>query len=254
MIHESVFKDEIKAFTLFHIPHSSIIIPDYSNFHLNKVEYEIKHLTDFATDEIFDVKDIEKIVFPYSRIYCDVERLLDDSERMYQFGRGIYYTKCDNGDDLRELDDSNKKFIIEKIYHHHHSEFSKMVDDRLKKYGTAVIIDCHSFSDIPFESDLDKQPNRPDICIGTDDFHTPEFLLNLVKYGCKEFNFSFKINSPYQGTIVPMKYYRKADRVLSIMIEINRKLYINNGLVDNDKVKLLNNFINKIFNEYDSQN
>ena len=34
-----------------------------------------------------------------------------------------------------------------------------------------------------------------------------------------------KLDSPFAGTIVPMKYYEKDKRVYSVMIEVNRKLY-----------------------------
>ena len=35
-----------------------------------------------------------------------------------------------------------------------------------------------------------------------------------------------KRNSPFAGTMVPMKYYRKDKRVTSVMIEVNRRLYM----------------------------
>lgn len=42
-------------------------------------------------------------------------------------------------------------------------------------------------------------------------------------------NFSTAINSPYGGTIVPLRHYEKDNRVMSIMIEVNRGLYLKNG-------------------------
>ena len=38
--------------------------------------------------------------------------------------------------------------------------------------------------------------------------------------------YSLGIDWPYSGTIVPMNYYQKNDKVHSIMLEINRKLYL----------------------------
>ena len=43
-----------------------------------------------------------------------------------------------------------------------------------------------------------------------------------------------EINRPFAGSIVPMKYYRKDIRVMSVMIEINRRLYID---LDINKIK-----------------
>jgi N-formylglutamate deformylase len=37
---------------------------------------------------------------------------------------------------------------------------------------------------------------------------------------------SIAINKPFAGTLIPMKFYKQDKRVESIMIEINRKLYM----------------------------
>ena len=42
----------------------------------------------------------------------------------------------------------------------------------------------------------------------------------------KEMGYSLLINKPYQGTLVPMEFFGKEHRVASIMIEINRSLYM----------------------------
>lgn len=92
----NLFSDEIESSFIFHIPHSKTEIPeqfksDFVNTEL--MESEIKLLTDFATDEIFTIGNTTKLVFPYSRIFCDVERLDDENEVMFEYGRGFYYKK-----------------------------------------------------------------------------------------------------------------------------------------------------------------
>ena len=47
MINQDFFKDEIKDFTLFHIPHSSTIIPDYTGFDREKINHEIQPFNRF---------------------------------------------------------------------------------------------------------------------------------------------------------------------------------------------------------------
>ena len=47
---------------------------------------EISLLTDFATDRIFDIADTTKLIFPYSKVFCDVERLDDANEVMFSVG------------------------------------------------------------------------------------------------------------------------------------------------------------------------
>lgn len=89
-----------------------------------------------------------------------------------------------------------------------------------------VIVDCHSFSDevLPHESDQDII--RPDFCIGTDDFHTPQILVDEIKNYLDSKGFVVFINKPFSGTIVPLLHYKKNKDLKSIMIEVNRKLYL----------------------------
>jgi N-formylglutamate amidohydrolase len=63
------------------------------------------------------------------------------------------------------------------------------------------------------------------VCLGTDDYHTPEWLLDRALDLFRGFFDSVAVNRPYSGSIVPEDYLRD-DRVLSIMVEINRALYM----------------------------
>ena len=54
----------------------------------------------------------------------------------------------------------------------------------------------------------DKEENRPDICIGVDEFHTPKDLVNLLKANLEEVGYGVKINSPFSGSIVPLNFYK----------------------------------------------
>ena len=68
--------------------------------------------------------------------------------------------------------------------------------------------------------------SRPQICIGTDSFHTPIDLLQIVESYFNKNNYDVQINKPYSGTLVPIEFYKKDHKVISIMIEINRSLYM----------------------------
>lgn len=62
------------------------------------------------------------------------------------------------------------------------------------------------------------------ICIGFDEFHKDEKIVKLLLETFKDYNVA--INSPYTGSLVPIKYYMKDARVKSVMIEVNKKLYL----------------------------
>ena len=111
-------------------------------------------------------------------------------------------------------------------YHPHHLALENLVENALKQFAKVIVIDCHSFPSHPLPCDLDQSLNRPEICIGTDDFHTPVKLVNFVKSYWEHQGFSIDINMPYAGTLVPLKYYIKDSRVSSMMVEIRRNLYM----------------------------
>jgi len=250
-LQKALFNYDFKNSLIFHIPHSSTYIPIETGFKMNLIESEISLLTDWKTDEIFNVIDTKKLVTPFSRIFCDVERFPDELEELFKVGRGFFYTRSDAGEILREETSDIKKVIFEKYYKTHHQIFEQMVQETLDVNGFVIIIDCHSFSNIPFKTDLDQSLNRPDICIGTDDFHTPYWLTNTLIRSSEKFGFSCKVNSPYSGSIVPQKFYKNNKMVSSVMIEINRNLYMKDGDVISEKVLELNKIIEEMFsNEF----
>ena len=87
----------------------------------------------------------------------------------------------------------------------------------------------------------------PIFCIGTDDFHTPEELVERVEKELESYGYSTARDQPFSGTIVPMKHYRKDQRVQSLMIEINSWLYLREDyLVDSERTKTLVSVLRRI--------
>ena len=87
-------------------------------------------------------------------------------------------------------------------------------------------IDCHSFPTLPLPYELDQRRDRPDVCIGTDEFHTPPTLSDPTRAALEEEGFRVELNRPFSGTIVPLEYYGNNEQVRSIMVEIRRGLYM----------------------------
>ena len=84
---------------ILHIPHSSLKIPDYSNYLLTKreVDTEAIRMSDLYTDELFQGESEDyRIQADFCRIFCDVERFDNDTqEPMSKFGMGVTYLNCD---------------------------------------------------------------------------------------------------------------------------------------------------------------
>jgi N-formylglutamate amidohydrolase len=214
---------------ILHVPHSSIIIPSIKEYIVDKetIEAEILNLTDWYTDDLFESENDEMVKAEFSRIFCDPERFTDDSQEiMAQFGMGVLYEKNDEGEVIRKVTPEFKEKVLNEYYWKHHSKFSEAVNAQLQQFGKALIIDCHSYPSKPLKRDLDKNAQRPDFNIGTDAFHTPKHLVEISKAFFDNAGYSLGVDWPYKGAIVPLEYYQKNQNVQTIMLEINRALYL----------------------------
>jgi len=218
---------------ILHIPHSSFHIPPEVRGSISlgaeDLNQELIRMTDAFTEELFDLDEPHhKVVYPVSRIVCDPERFLDDkTEPMSKVGMGVVYTHTSDGHILRpDLSDVERQKLIDRFYLPHHRRLEKAVVAELAKDGRSLIIDCHSFPSKPLPYEFDQSADRPDICIGTDDFHTPDWLINATREILDKYGLDVAQNRPFEGTIVPTKHFQKNFDVTSVMIEINRKLYM----------------------------
>ena len=215
---------------ILHIPHSSLNIPFSDGFTISddEIDQELLKLTDRYTDDLFHSPHDEAIVAGFSRIFCDPERFPnDEDEVMAQFGMGVLYEKSDEGKEIRKVSPELRQIIMDGYYHKHHSAFKQAVNLQLQYFEKALIIDCHSYPGKPLKRDLDQTPDRPDFNIGTDSYHTPQLLIDISVDFFDKAGYSLGIDWPYKGAIVPMEHYRKNNKVFSIMLEINRVLYMN---------------------------
>ena len=210
---------------ILHIPHASKVLPSEVEFLLGQeaLAYEVDAMTDHHTDQLFDLPGARRCVFPVSRLVVDPERFIEDS--MESVGMGVVYTHTTDGDPLRAISEMDRLTLIDTYYHPHHNNLTRMVDSCLEQHDQCLIIDCHSFpaQPLPYESDT----NRPDICLGTDSYHTTTELRDCLLKTFEALGYIVAINSPFSGTIVPLKHYHKDQRVESVMIEVNRSLYAN---------------------------
>ncbi|MGA1491668.1 MAG: N-formylglutamate amidohydrolase, partial [bacterium] len=63
----------------------------------------------------------------------------------------------------------------------------------------------------------------------------------------ESYGYSTAQDQPFSGTIVPMKHYRKDKRVQSLMVEINRWLYLREDYsVDSERTKTLVSVLRRV--------
>ena len=209
---------------LLHVPHASTSFPKDSGCASNDLDAEESLLIDYYTDDLFfpeeESEDIHGVVFPYCRLYCDVERLVNDP--LEKSGLGISYSRrvpssCGHGQTYRSFSSIEQAF---KLYADYHAQVSKII---VEQGNALLMIDCHSFSSQP--NLLCSNPPDIDICIGFNDDDTcpNKGVIGNVRQYFESLGYKVGINEPFSNSKtfeVPVKYH-------SLMIEVNKRLYMN---------------------------
>ena len=213
---------------LIHVPHSSLFIPEaYRRTSLipqEELDTENLFMCDTGVTELIPEALMENaVIFPYSRLYCDVERFRDGSEPMDAHGMGYIYTRDSLG---REMFRPIKEHVAEvnRIYDEHHETLNRRAREILDEYGTCIIIDLHSYSDEAVDR-LFGYRNCPDVCIGVEPMYYSADLTEGIIRICRGLGLTTQINYPYAGSLVPNDYYGKSDTgIVSLMLEINKRV------------------------------
>lgn len=216
---------------ILHIPHASAAIAPgvRSQFLLSDAELaaESSRLVDAWTDVLFEYEGATRVVFGCNRLVVDVERFRnDEQEERASVGMGAIYTRTTGGDALRRPLAAGERRALLALYDDHHGRLERAVEAELRARGRCLIVDCHSFPSVPLPCDRDQSRPRLDICIGVDGFHTAGALVDSAVDWATAGGYSIAIDSPFAGTMVPMRWYRRDSRVQSIMVEANRRLYM----------------------------
>jgi N-formylglutamate deformylase len=229
---------------ILHIPHNSKVIPSdiRVQFLLSdaELELELQRMTDHFTLELFAGPHCEAVVVyaPVSRLVVDVERFSDDAkEAMVERGMGAVYGVTSHLTPLRRhLSQEERDALMHLWYHPHHIRLEAAVTEMLEKFGKCLIIDGHSFpgTPLPYEK-ADPNVERPDICIGSDPFHTPKALERSFVESFGRDRWRVSVNEPFAGALVPISRYKLDSRVMAVMVEINRDLYMGRESLEPNK-------------------
>ena len=218
-----------------HIPHDSTVIPpaELVDFVVSEeaLMRELMRLTDWHTAALYaeGVPADEIVRAEVSRLLVDVERFADDRlERCAAVGMGATYVKTCAGNPLRELSAARRAELLDHYYWPHHRRLDEAAAERLARFGRCVILDAHSFptgqlpTQVAFSAPLE-------IGIGTQPGHTSPELRALAEDFFRAHGFTVGVDIPFSGAIVPNRFFGVEPRVQSVMIEVRRDLYMDQG-------------------------
>jgi N-formylglutamate deformylase len=217
-----------------HVPHASRHVPAAERARLladdATLAAELLRLTDAHTDRLFAwIRDVggTLVVNRTSRLVVDPERFPDDAaEPMATVGQGAVYTRTTDGEPLRADDPDERARLLATWFEPYHAALIAVVESTLARFGRCLVLDGHSFATVPLPSEADRAPDRPDVCLGTDAFHTPPALTDALALRLRDAGFRVAVDTPFAGTLVPLRWYGTDARVTSVMLEVRRGLYV----------------------------
>lgn len=225
---------QVPAWVVFHVPHDSTWIPDGVRHQFvltdEALADELLRMTDHHTLDLFTngIPEEQIARAEVSRLVLDVERFADDAdEGMSKIGMGAVYLSNHNGSALRHpITEAERNKLLLDWYEPHHKALTSKVELAIKRFGKCLVIDCHSFPSTPLPYEPVQCRDRPQFCIGTDPFHTPWPLGDHLMLTLQNAGFSTRKNSPFEGALVPSKFYKQDKRVSAVMIEVRRDIYM----------------------------
>jgi len=254
-----------KKTIIIHIPHSKTTFPKNFNKSCLLTKDELEYYVDKMTDNklleffgrnsnkfernkkynLYKYKDNVYLYFPsYSRLFIDMERYCDDSqELMAKYGQGVVYLKTFDNKDLINYNEKYKKKLVKQYYIKYHNRLNKFI---LKKAKTSelVIIDLHSFGrdQVKHYPTFIQDKELPDFNLG---FNTHKTLTyGYIKNEIESQGYSVLDNYPYSGTYIPQDIGNIS--IESVMIELNKDIYLQNDDDYKKTKKLLMKIIDRI--------
>ncbi|MDE2184301.1 MAG: N-formylglutamate amidohydrolase [Alphaproteobacteria bacterium] len=109
------------------------------------------------------------------------------------------------------------------FYRPYHDALALLVKETVRRFGVAVVIDCHSMPSGPSTADL-VLGDRYGMSAGPD-------LMRHAERAFEAGGFSTARNMPYAGGHTTFLYGRRAEGIHALQVEINRGLYLDEDAV-----------------------
>ncbi|MFO7777388.1 MAG: N-formylglutamate amidohydrolase [Nitriliruptoraceae bacterium] len=217
---------------LVHVPHAGTELPNPVREAMllddAALATELRLLTDHRTDLLAagtGRAGATRVVNRISRLVVDPERFPDEREELAAQGMGAVYTRGHALQPLRTPSPGDVELLLTRYFHPYAATVTEVVDELLAAHGRLTILDLHSYPSVRLPYELHDGP-RPELCIGTDPFHTPEWLRSLVVGVAAAHGLHADLDTPFAGAYVPERHHGQDRRVTSVMLELRRDLYL----------------------------
>lgn len=219
---------------VLHVPHASTRIPDDVRAGIvlddAALAAELDAITDADTDVVAEQAAGAAQVRPWifvnrrSRLVIDPERFIDGTEELDKVGMGAVYTRTTSGAVLRDPTAAERQRLLDEYFVPYAAAIASLVQERLATVGGVTIVDVHSYPREALPYELHTDGPRPEICIGTDVFHTPPAVRDAAlesMTACAPTG-AVGLDSPFWGCYVPLEQYGNNADVRALMLEVRR--------------------------------
>jgi N-formylglutamate deformylase len=177
----------------------------------------------------------------FPRAYCDVNRepweldpamfvdklpdYVNTASPRVQAGLGTIARIVGTGEPIYagKLRFAEAKARIERCWQPFHDALTTLIDETLARFGTCLVIDCHSMPTIP-----GRHAVKADVILG--DGHgtscAPEWT-DFMETTFRGLGLKVRRNDPYAGGYITRNYGRPRDGVQTMQVEVARGLYMN---------------------------
>lgn len=138
--------------------------------------------------------------------------------RVVAAGAEIYRSKL-------SFDEARRR--IENLYRPYHDALARLVGQTRARFGTCILVDCHSMPSMGGPADTDHGTPRVDFVLG-DCFGTScaAAVTLAAEETLRGLGYRVVRNAPYAGGHTTRYYGQPAEGVHALQIEINRRLYM----------------------------
>jgi N-formylglutamate deformylase len=151
---------------------------------------------------------------------------IDVSNGRVNAGLGVIPRIVRDGAEIyrRKLAPSEAEERIARLHVPYHAALARLIDETLRRFGVAILVDCHS---------MPSATAVPDVVLG-DRFgaSASPLITRLAESVFEKLGFGVARNTPYAGGHTTHLYGQRDNGVHALQIEINRALYLDERTIE----------------------
>jgi N-formylglutamate deformylase len=255
---------------LLSFPHSGATYPDDFGYARALPFNVIDYPSDKYVDELFshaDALGLSSIRANFPRAYIDVNRhqhdidraMLEEPERWYgrlqptalRDGTTLFWSRAKETDIYdRKLSHAEAKRRLATCHVVYHQALTTMVEALRRRFGSSVVIDCHSM--MQFDTKAQGGQVRPEVDIGTRYGESCDPALAAKLLECFERRgYDVGLNRRFAGGEITLRYGWPEINQHLIQIELRRDLYMDEETrLKNDRFEAVRQDCSDILSEF----